>query len=225
MIVTRYTFETRKNELASFLSHLAKIQELSEFSPDFSNMLHSNALLMLYNMVEAIVVGGIVEIYDAVKSQGQNYRLVSSNIKDIWFEFKFKQVYDPNAHHNSYKRKASQIIEAILNDQVIELDRNAINAEGNLTAQIIRNICSAHGISFIAPPESNGGVKIDEVTALRNDLAHGGKSFVECGRDFTLSDLEKITDEIIKFLEGLLDGMDEYHSNRKWEDALSAETN
>lgn len=88
------------------------------------------------------------------------------------------------------------------------------------STQIIRDICDDHGISFVAPPESRGGVKIDEVTALRNALAHGGKSFVECGRDFTLSDLKRITGEIEKFLEGLLDGMTVYYNNQQWATAL-----
>jgi len=216
MIATRYAFETRKNELSLFLDNVDKIEKNTEFSTDFCNILHSNALLMLYNMIEATVVGGILEIYDAVMSQGYSYRSVSSKIKDIWFEFKFRQVYDPNAHHNSYKKKASQIVDDILNDQIIELDRYAINAEGNLTAQIIRNICTAHGIYFVAPPESRGGVKIDEITALRNDLAHGAKSFVECGRDFTLTDLKNITNEVEMFLGGFLDGTKEYYDNSQW---------
>jgi len=216
MLTTQHVFTSRKNELSLFLDNLQKIEEMSEFPIDFCNILHSNTLLMLYNMVESTVVGGILEIYDAVMSQGCSYRFVSSKIKDIWFEFKFRQVYDPNAHHNSYKKKASQIIDDILNDKIIEFDRRAINAEGNLTAQIIRNICDAHGIYFVAPPESRGGVKIDDVTALRNDLAHGAKSFVECGRDFTLSDLRNISNEIEMFLGGFLEGTKEYYDNCQW---------
>ena len=221
MTETRDMFEARRNELTLFLRHLTTVESSTEFSLDFCNILYSNALLMMYNLVEATVIGGILEIYDAVKGSEHNYRLVSSKIQSVWFSYKFNQVYDRNAHHNSYKEKAQQIIDAILNDHVLELNRYAINVEGNLDAQIIRNVCDAHGIRFTPPRGSRGGVKIAEVRDLRNALAHGGKSFVECGRDFTLADLKKITEEIEKFLEGLLDGMSEYYDNQKWKSAPS----
>ena len=167
-------------------------------------------------MVEATVVGGIEEIYNAVKVHGHCYSQVSKNIKEIWFSFKFKQVYDRKVHYNSYKDKAAEIIDEILTNNVIDLNRKAINISGNLDAQKIRNICSEHGISFVVPPESNGGVKIGEIMDKRNNLAHGGVSFVECGRDYAISDLLKIAFEVEMYLTGLLNGMKDYYNNRKW---------
>jgi hypothetical protein len=217
MITTRNRFKQRKKELDLFLKSLNTIEKDKNFSIDFFNILHSNTLLMLYNIVESTVIGGILEIYDAVKIQGLSYKKVSTEIQNVWFTFKFREVYDEKAHYTSYKDKASEIIDYILSDEVIELNRKAIGISGNLDADKIRNICNSHGIKFNIPNESLGGCKIVDIKNLRNDLAHGQKSFVECGRDFTLLDLKTMTNEVLSFLNGLLNGMTKYYKSKTWQ--------
>ncbi|HHU16954.1 MAG TPA: hypothetical protein GXZ70_01835, partial [Clostridiales bacterium] len=103
-----------------------KLDEKYEFhSDDFLKMLKSNALLMIYNLVESSIMGGILEIYDELRSNGYAYKDVRKEIQDIWVSFKFNQVYDKSAHYNSYRDKAIEIINSILNGEVIELDRKA----------------------------------------------------------------------------------------------------
>lgn len=216
MIATQHTYERRKEEMRLFLENVKALEEDNKNPTDFYNILHSNAILMLYNLVESTVVGGIVEIYDTVKEHGLSYTDLNAKIRDIWFAYKFNQVYDKNSHHTSYLNKAHEIIDNILGGGVIELDRKAVKGGGNLDADSIRNICDNHGITFIAPKESRGGCKITEVRNLRNSLAHGLKSFGECGRDFTYSELSTMTKEIILFLDGLIGGMTEYYKNGSW---------
>ena len=216
MINTRLTFETRKEELILFLNNIECMENTPTRVIDFYNILHANTFLMMYNMVESTVMGGILEIYDAVKTQELSYKKISTKIQDVWFEFKFNEVYDKNAHHTSYKKKAYEIINNILKEKKIDLNRKAVNISGNLDANIIRRICDEHGINFNTPEESKGGYKIANVRDLRNDLAHGLKSFVECGRNYTISDLKSISNEIISFLDGLINGMTKYYENNEW---------
>ena len=105
------------------------------FNEEFIKILKANTLLMIYNLVESTVMGGILEIYDKVKQEGLTYSGVRKEIKDIWFAYKFMQVYDQQAHFNSYKSKALEIINSILNGEIIELDRKATAISGNLDAQ------------------------------------------------------------------------------------------
>ena len=186
------------------------------YSDDFLKILKANALIMVYNLVESSIMGGILEIYDELKSRGYSYKDVSSEIQEIWFSFKFKQVYDKSAHYNSYRYKAAEIINAILQGETLVLDRKATDISGNLDAEKIRRICKDHGITYTIDPKCKGGVVLEDVKNKRNDLAHGTTSFVECGRYYAIDDLEQIKDQTIKFLNGILQGMQQYYDGKKY---------
>lgn len=186
------------------------------FNSEFIKILKANTLLMVYNLVESTVMGGILEIYDKLKQEGLTYSGVRKEIKDIWFAYKFRQVYDQQAHYNSYKDKAIEIVNSILTGEIIELDRKATAISGNLDAQQIRNVCHDHGIYFTPKDGSRGGVVLETVKNRRNDLAHGTLSFAECGRDYSIDDLVKIKQETVLFLQGLLIGMKQYYDEKQY---------
>ena len=118
--------------------NLEHIADAKYFNTEFIKMLKANSLLMIYNLVESTVIGGILEIYGKLKQEGLTYASVRKEIKDIWFSYKFQQVYDRNAHYNAYRDKALEIVNSILIGEVIELDRKATAISGNLDAQQIR---------------------------------------------------------------------------------------
>ena len=186
------------------------------FDSEFIKILKANTLLMVYNLVESTVMGGILEIYDKLKQEGLTYSDVRKEIKDIWFAYKFRQVYDQQAHYNSYKDKAIQIGNSILTREIIDLDRKATAISGNLDPQQIRNVCHDHGICFTPEAGCRGGVVLETVKDRRNDLAHGTLSFAECGRDYSIEDLVKIKEETVLFLRGLLNGMKQYYDGRQY---------
>lgn len=187
------------------------------YNDEFIKILKANTLLMIYNLVESTVMGGILEIYDKLKQEGLTYSGVRKEIKDIWFSYKFKQVYDQQAHYNSYKGKALEIVNSILTGEVIELDRKATAISGNLDAQQIRNVCNEHGIVFQTDAQSKGGIVLETVKDRRNDLAHGTLSFAECGRDYSIENLGEIKDQTVLFLKGLLAGMKKYYDEKQYQ--------
>lgn len=188
----------------------------SFYNDDFLKILKANALIMIYNLVESSIMGGVMEIYDELKSNGYSYKDVRKEIQDIWFSFKFNQVYDKTAHYNSYRDKASEIISTIMQNKPIEMDRKATDISGNLDATKIRQICNEHGITYTIDSTCRGGVVLEDVKNKRNELAHGTTSFAECGRDYAIEDLEKIKNETVIFLKGILEGMKQYYDERKY---------
>lgn len=221
---TLNTFDERVNEIELYFDaikslYLAKAaSEIEEtyFKDSFLKMLKSNAILMIYNLVESTIMGGILEIYDSLYQQGITYSMVRQEIQNIWFSFKFSEVYDKNAHFHSYRGKAKEIIDSILSNQVLRLNRKATNISGNLDAEKIRNICNEHGIVYHLEPQCRGGIILSDVKDKRNSLAHGTVSFVECGRDYTVEDLDKIKDETIFFLNNILSGMRDYYDEQQY---------
>ena len=224
MMLTLDIYKERIDEIQLYFRAINQLYESQEtfdkkyefHADDFLKMLKANALLMVYNLVESTIMGGILEIYDQVKSSGHSYMNVREELKEIWFSYKFNQVYDKTAHYNSYQQKAREIINGIINSEVIELDRKATNISGNLDAQKIREICKNHGIKYKVDESCRGGVVLEDVKNKRNYLAHGTISFVECGRDYSIEALISIKDETITFLDGILFEMKKYYDEKHY---------
>jgi len=181
---------------------------------NFLKILKANALLMIYNLVESTVFNGIEEIYDKLKTNGATYSTVRKEIQDIWFSYKFGQVYrQPEAHYISYKSKALEIVNSIMLGETIELSRDALSIGGNLDAERIFKVCNNHGIEFKPDDACKGGKRLEDVRIKRNGLAHGNLSFAECGREYSLEDLIEIKNQTYAFLTGLLDGMGNYYDD------------
>lgn len=214
----------RVNEIELFFKSINELydtqhtlqQEYTFHSDDFLKILKSNALIMIYNLVESSIIGGILEIYGELATNGYSYKDVTHEIQDVWFSYKFSQVFDRSAHFNSYKDKALEIISAIMSNEAICMDRKATDISGNLDADKIRIICADHGIRFTVDPNCKGGIALADVKEKRNNLSHGATSFVECGRDYTVQDLIKIKDQTISFLDGVLAGMYDYYQTKKY---------
>jgi hypothetical protein len=220
------TFNARIAEIDFYFSALGQLHD--ELTQPFGNfvepakkykqdgflkILKANALLMIYNLVESTVINGVEEIYDKLKTTGATYSTVRKEIQDIWFSYKFGQVYQPEAHFRSYKSKALEIVNSIMVGEAIELNRKALSFEGNLDADEIRRVCNGHGIVFQPDNTCKGGERLKDVKTKRNELAHGTLSFADCGRDYTLLDLIEIKDQTYVFLNGLLDGMKKYYDD------------
>lgn len=224
MQTTIETFDDRVNEIKLYYDAIEELYVYKDgeyknkkyFNNDFLKILKSNALLMIYNLVESAIMGGILEIYDELQQQGVTYCQVRAEIQEIWFSYKFNQVYDKNAHYNSYRDKAAEIISKILCNEILVLDRKATDISGNLDANKIRQICKEHGIVVHIPENCRGGEVLNDVKEKRNCLAHGTISFVECGRDYTINDLRKIKEETVIFLKGILDSMKNYYDQQMY---------
>lgn len=224
MQATIETFNDRIGEISLYYEAIKSLYDSKTnndsgqkyYNDDFLKILKSNALIMIYNLVESTIMGGIIEIYDDLQQHGITYNQVRREIQDIWFVFKFNQVYDKNAHYNSYREKAGEIISSIINGETLVLDRKATNISGNLDADKIRHVCEEHGISYSINPCCRGGFVLNDVKEKRNNLAHGTISFVECGRDYSIEDLEKTKEETILFLRSILDGMKDYYDNQRY---------
>jgi len=179
---------------------------------DFLKILKANALIMIYNLVESTVRNGIEEIYDKLSANGATYTTVRKEIQDIWFSYKFGQVYhQPEASYISYKGKALEIVNSIMIGETVELNGDALSLGGNLNAEKIFMVCNNHGIEFKPDSSCKGGKRLEDVRAKRNGLAHGNFSFAECGRDYSYNDLIEIKKQTYVFLSGLLEGMNNYY--------------
>lgn len=227
MKLVREVFNDRKNEIDSYYKLIDFLDDIEKenggelindilSNKDIEKIVRANALLMLYNLVESTLVNGIEGVYSIFKQEEITYSQVRREIKEIWFNYRFSSAYDKKAHFDTYKKTAEKIINSIMLNETLELNRKATGISGNLDADSIREICKRHGIQFKSPEECHGGKKLEKVKEQRNQLAHGTLSFVECGRDFTVMDLHEIKTEVENFLSGFIDAIESYYDKKQY---------
>lgn len=211
-------FEDRAKEIEFYYSIMVEIDNESGNIQTIDNgrflkILKSNFLLMLYNLVEACVASGMMEIYEKLKNSGSSYGELISEIRAIWSNYEIGKVYSNLAGKSAYEERVQLIINHVIASQPIALNKEALGISGNLDARAIKRLCDKHRIRYVAS-DDDGCLKI--VKDKRNNLAHGDESFGDCARDMSIADLEHIKDEVSRFIRGILDGMKEYYDNKRY---------
>lgn len=179
----------------------------------FYKILKSNFLLMLYNLVEACIVSGMMEIYESLRNDGCSYNQVIQEIQKIWLRNKIHEIYGPATIQIAYENRVQQIIQDITINSPIILSKKALGISGNLDAKKIKDVCDKHRIRYRLKTQ---GESLELVKRGRNNLAHGDVSFSDCARELTISDLENIKNEVILFLKDILDGMKNYYEQKSY---------
>lgn len=205
-------FKDRVQEINIYINFIEKLEE----NDKISNILKANCLLMIYNLVESTFTNGIEKIYSVLKYEKCTYQNICEKLQTIWFEYKFKNAFDPNSHFNTYKGKALEILTSILNQDIILLNKKATNINGNLDGDEIRKVCNSHGITLKILKSAQGGRFLSDVKEKRNSLAHGSISFSECGRDYTLNDLKGIKIQIVIFLISFIKSLETYLNKKEY---------
>ncbi|MEK4075978.1 MAE_28990/MAE_18760 family HEPN-like nuclease [Paenibacillus sp. FSL M7-0656] len=218
MINTFILFEDRTKEIEFYYSIMSEIDSESDNIRTIDNkrllrILKSNFLLMVYNLVEACVVSGMLEIYEKLKNSGSTYGDLISEIQSIWSNYEIGKVYSNIAGRAVYEDRVQSIITQVITSQPLALNKDSLGISGNLDARAIKKLCDKHRIRYVAA-DNDGCLRV--VKEKRNNLAHGDESFGDCARDMSLSDLEHIKDEVISFISGILDGMKDYSDNTRY---------
>lgn len=198
----------------SFLEFFSNDESNFNFR-DYLNISKANLLLMLYNLIESTVTTFIQSIYDEIADLDIEYNDVSEVLQDLWLEVRFKDVYQSTSSFNSYKKKAKELISEIINQNSLTFTLDKLSGiSGNLDSKSIHDIYKKHGIDYST--ESRAKYADGMLTSIkrnRNDLAHGNKSFMECGRDVSTLDLKNDLSEIEKYLFDLKEAANNYILN------------
>ena len=90
-------FADRKQEIEFYFSVMVEIDNgnpniQTVDNTRFYKIMKSNFLLMLYNLVEACIVSGMMEIYEDLKNDNCSYNQVIREIQDIWSKYKINEI-------------------------------------------------------------------------------------------------------------------------------------
>lgn len=222
MTETKRIYETRKEEIELCYSILLdlKLDEQpngrtlaidNHHTERFAPVLKSNILLMLYNLVEACVTSGFVEIYDCIKDNHFAYKQLINAIQDIWSNFEIKKAHKATATQTTYEQQVKSIISTVITDGTIELGKEALSISGNLDARAIRELLNGHNIRIA---DQTDKLHMLTVKNKRNALAHGEESFGDCAREITIKQISEIKEEVLSFISDVLNCLSDYYEQQ-----------
>ena len=224
------SFEERTRELSAYFKFIELIEkESAEISlpkkqtwkvrkvdDKILRILKANVFLLLYNLVEASIREGFVSVYKAMEIDGCSVKQLTPSLRKRWIDAAFIQISAASANQDTYRNIARELVQGIADDVKATLDVTDLKFGGNLDAAKIREVCEAHGVSHKTTKRTQGGEKLLVVKNKRNVLAHGDLSFVECGRDYSVADLEKIKKQSFSYLKAILRNIDTFNANKRF---------
>lgn len=206
-------FQERESEVLFYYDTLSHLSDANDEQKRLFKIMKANFLLMLYNLIESTIRNGFQELYKAINDEGAVYTQMIHELQLLWAEYEVSQIYSPTTLRRTYVERMQEVADIVANERKISMKVSELDAEGNLDARKIKNICDHHGIRYTL---SASGDSLNTIKTKRNNLSHGDLSFSECGRDFTIDDLSQMMNETFSFLSDILKGMKEYEVKKKY---------
>ena len=211
-------FNNRKAEIELYFTMIkamdnGEIKFQTSENKRLFKIMKSSFLLMLYNLIEACIVSGFMEIYGHLKDEKCSYNSVIQEIQKIWLKTKVNEIYGAQTPRSAYMKCFRKIINAVNSETPVLLYKSSLDISGNLDARKIKSICDEHKIRYRLETD---GERLEFIKKERNNLAHGDVSFSECARELTIDDLKDYKDEVILVLTGIIDGMEKYCNKKQY---------
>lgn len=210
-----FNFVQTTTHLRGFIDNTDMIQ----VSQTVHNVLKANMFLLLYNLVESSFKNALENICLKIKNDNLKYKEVIPEIKKIWIEKEYKNFENIKNRQKSkfIMDKIDSIAEDIIAIEFYSNDEKTKNDDisGNVDARVINKINSKYGAKLESSPNIDTSSLLT-VKTNRNNLAHGHKTFTECGEDYTLNDLKDIKNNSQAYMRFILEHIQTFINNKKY---------
>lgn len=218
-------FETRVRETAryfEFLHHVIeeKAEKLARHNPkgeiepiegfeisrELIKTLKANGYILIYNIVESTASRAIDAIHEAIKADGIGFDELNPGVQKVALRHFRRALKDGN---DAILKKSKPIhIEMV----TLGYDRDELFS-GNVDRKKIMDKSEEYGFELILESTRTGQTLVT-VKKTRNELAHGEKSFEECGQDTAIETLIRFFNDAETFLGTLLQSIEKYIENK-----------
>lgn len=216
----------RRKELDKFFSGMQALEDYSAgkipvlppqvLEDEFIKIVKASSFLLLYNYVEGCATEAFLSIYRTIESEGLEYSDLCAELRKIWVDYKAKPLFlDPSSCHDAYKQFAMDLVDSVVQQNLVIMNRKAIPVSGNLNEKKLKAVCEAHGIKLHSKT-SKVEDDLQIVLSKRNDLAHGSTSFAECGREYVVADLERIKVNALQYIDLFLQSVTTYIHQKRY---------
>ena len=208
MIEVKQILTERKKEIDLYISHLSSIE--NDADKTLFKVMKANTLLMLYNLIEAVVSNSINSIRNSIYiDQSVKFDCLKEQIK-IQIIKDLKKNISPENFVKQTQKISNDIINLSFNKESI--------SNGNIDLDKIKELSNIYGFTIKGSiyEETGHGNSITAIKGKRNDLAHGTYSFSEIGKDYSLEDIQKISNQTIKYLDFIILNIETYIQNQSY---------
>lgn len=223
MEAVKKAFEARAEETQQYIKVLERLdseyvvlfdkrtkRQKRVFENDSRKVMKATVFLLLYNLVESSVRSAFEELYEAIHREGSPAMDLRLEFQKIWIRQKYRS-FDKNSATNL---KFIEITEELIADfsarTACKFRTDKMSVSGNLDQNAIKKICKEHGIDARVHRSALNGAELATVKNNRNHLAHGNVSFIDCGEQYTVSDLTRIMRQTVVFVRGVLKSMEKF---------------
>lgn len=215
-------FEDRLQEIEAYLDLLDTIEtQIQDGVPRLDDsvtisvqqqkILYSSVYLQLYNLIEATVTRCIDAITKAIIDNGYKPSDLSNEIRKEWVRFAARTHIELNFENRL--DAALLLCEHLIQTLPIDDFKIAKGQGGSWDDLAIQDVCKRLGLSLDIDKSIESEIKkhfkndqgsLAYIKTLRNDLAHGSLSFVECGENVTASELKELKDRTTSYLREIV---------------------
>lgn len=223
------TFEERLREIETYLDLLEALERQVQTGPPTiggvtittqqQKILHSCVYLQLYNLVEATVTWCIDAVRAATTADGRWLPGdLSEDLRREWVR-STARTHIPDLTIERRLQSAVHLFQHLIQTRPIsewELERGQ---GGNWDDHAIESITDRLGCQLRISRDVLEGIKrpvrddkgpLTFIKDMRNRLAHGSLSFVECGDNVTVYDLREIKHRIVRYLREVISAFRTY---------------
>jgi len=196
-------FEDRRRQVRHYLAIVLGAERAATATASFTHQrrlltLRAGTFLLMYNLVEASMRAGIDAIHDQILTEKAPFeRLIPCLRKEA--VTRFKKHAKPTLHAALLPGFPAAFVSVAMAEST--------DFAGNVDAKLIRELAEVYGFSTNAPKDTWAGSDLLTIKSMRNDLAHGRKSFEEVGRDYPATDLLNISRRASPYIRSVLENI------------------
>lgn len=197
MLSAHAEFARRVAEIDEYVSHLESLELNTGFPVSLMNTMKSSALLMIYNVVESTMTNLLQDVFDHLHANNVSFDSLNNKMKTLVLSY-------------SKRRNSATLVEKMgvsaMNLVVACFERTEVFS-GNLDCKKIRDTLKDVGVSS----QHNYAEKALQVVKVeRNDLAHGVKSFSDCGKNYSAKQLRELHVKSAVILERVIEDFERF---------------
>jgi hypothetical protein len=215
------TFEERLREIDAYLDLLDAVQDQVGSGKNRSTgqglhvteqqqrILHSGVYLQLYNLVESTITRCINGVSNAAaRDERWLPHDLSDKLRRQWVQDTMRTNIELNA--DKKLESAVKLCNLLIAKRPVSKFDIQTGGGGNWDDIQIENIANRIGLALNFTPNVQQDIKkkrrddkgaLGLIKKMRNDLAHGERSFEDCGAGHTVSDLRELKEWVAAYLQ------------------------
>jgi hypothetical protein len=233
-------FLNRKKEIEKYFDFLSKIEhdtpvlhysltgvsDIHEIDKELQKILKANGFLLIYNLVEAVTRITLIEYLNSISKSNISIKKLHEDIQRLWVSN--KRFADKKIGNKSEEMIFQELYNEIVSNTLVsfttelkndkgEVIKQFVKLSGNVDADVIRKLAKEYGFDSNVGKAEKAGADLVTIRTNRNYLAHGIKTFTECGGKFSVIDLCKYKKNALFYLESILSNIESHIKGEKYQ--------